>query len=554
MRRRTLGRDDVSTGTDPRERIRTSAESASDGRDLPTRREVLAGVGSASAALVAGCSTTLGTGPDPTLRIGTLRPPVTLDPIEAESIGSEQTVERVFEGLYAYGERTDIVPAIADGEPQYENDRREAVIELDDRARFQNGRDVVAEDVVYSFEAPLEEDAPTAWRVDPIGSVEAVDERTVRLSLSEPYPALEHALTHPIVPKEEREDDRETFATDPVGAGPYEVASFSAEKKATLRRWDDYWGEPVPEIGRVTMAYVEFPMTQLTSLRTNRNDAIEPVSPRIVDDVESVANATVKRREGYTSFYFGFNLNEGPTTDPRVREAISYCIDLEKAVGEFIEPMGERQYGPLPPRVAEEWDMPTGEWAEFANEKNAERAQQLFREADEASGQLRILTTMDPKHKELGEALAGGLRDAGHGALVVSKPESSFLERYVSGSERDYSMFVGEVSGTPDPDSFLYPTFHENAEGTTNGTFYREDAVMERLTNARETRDRERRRRLYEEAIARLLEDRVCLPICSYENSFAVDGNVSNFRVHPISQVNPRLAWENGVVTVGDGS
>ncbi|GAB3670205.1 ABC transporter substrate-binding protein [Halopiger thermotolerans] len=515
---------------------------------------MLAGVGAASAAVLPGCSTTLGTGPDPTLRIGTLRPPVTLDPIEAESIGSEQTIERVFEGLYAYAEGTDVVPAIAAGEPRYENGRREAVIELDDRARFQNGRDVVAEDVVYSFEAPLEEDAPTAWRVSPIDSIEAVDERTVRLSLSEPYPALEHALTHPIVPREEREDDREAFATDPIGAGPYEVASFSAEKKATLRQWDDYWSEPVPEIGRVTMAYVEFPMTQLTSLRTNRNDAIEPVSPQIVDDVESVGGAAVKRREGYTSLYFGFNLNEGPTTDPQVREAISYCIDLEKAVADFIEPMGERQYGPLPPQVAEEWDMPTGEWAELANEKNAERAQQLFREADETSGQLRILTTMDPKHKELGEALAGGLRDAGHGALVISKPETSYLERYVSGSERDYSVFVGEISGTPDPDSFLYPAFHENAEGTTNGTFYREDAVMERLANARETRERERRRRLYEAAIRRLLEDRVCLPISSYENSFAVDGNVSNFRVHPISKVNPRLVWENEVVTVGDGS
>ncbi|MFC6765051.1 ABC transporter substrate-binding protein [Natrinema soli] len=522
--------------------------------DETTRRALLAALGGSGIAATDGCSTMLETSSGPRFRLGTLRPPITLDPITAKSIGSEQVIGRVFDGLYEYDDGTDTVPKIAAGEPQFENDGRAAVVELDDSARFQNDRAVVADDVVYSYSAPLEEDAPTAWRVSPFDSVEAVDERTVRFSLEEPYPALDHALTQPIVPRQEREDDREAFATEPVGAGPFEVASFSAEKTATLRRWDDYWGDPIPGIDRLTVAYVEFPMTQLTSLRTNRNDAIEPVSPMIVDHVSDVANASVKRRHGYTSFYFGFNLNQGPTTDPRVREAISYCLDLEKAVADFVEPMGQRQYSPLPPGVASDWDMPTDEWADLANETNPERARQLFREADEASGQLRILTSTDPKHKEFGEALAGGLRDASHGALVVSKPESTFLERYVSGSERDYSVFVGEISGTPDPDSHLYPTFHENMAGVTNGTFYREDAVMERLTAARETENRERRRRLYEAAITRLLEDRVCLPICSFEHSFAVAADVQNFRVHPIARVNPRLAAGDEVVTVGSES
>ncbi|ELY63371.1 family 5 extracellular solute-binding protein [Natrinema versiforme JCM 10478] len=503
-----------------------------------------------STGVLAGCSTTLGSGSETTFRLGTLRPPITLDPIDAHSIGSEQVIGRIFDALYEYGEASDTIPKIAASEPQFENDSRTAVIELDERAQFQNGRDVVADDVVYSFTAPLEEDAPTAWRLSPIESVDAVDEYTVRFTLEEPYPGLEHAFTHPIVPRQEREDDREAFATAPIGTGPFEVASFSKEKKATLRRWDEYWGESTPAIDRVTVAFVEFPMTQLTSLRTNRNDAIEPVSPMIVDHVDDVSNASVQRRQGYTSFYFGFNLNEGPTTDRRVREAISYCLDLETAVSDFIEPMGQRQYSPLPPQVARDWDMPTDEWADLANERNPERARQLFREADEASGQLRILTTTDPKHKELGEALAGGLRNASHGALVVSKPESTFLETYVSGSERDYSVFVGEITGTPDPDSHLYPTFHENVAGVTNGTFYREDAVMERLMAARETENRERRRQLYEAAITRLLEDQVCLPICSFENSFAVDEGVRNFRVHPIAGVNPRLAAGDDVVTM----
>lgn len=372
----------------------------------------------------------------------------------------------------------------------------------------------------------------------------------MQFNFSEPYPAVEHALTRPIVPRDEREADAEEFATAPIGAGPFEVRTFSEEKKTQLVRWDDYWGEPTPALAALTMVYVESPITQMTSLRTDRSDAIEPVSPRVATDIPDVTNASIERRRGYTSFYLGFNLNQGPTTDPRVREAISYCIDLDKAVEQFIAPMGERQYSPLPRQVAREWDMPIEEWSEIPNETNPERARRLFREADEANGQLKVLTSKDPKHKEIGEALAGGLRDAGKGALVVSKPWTSYLEKHVSGAESDYSVFVGEIAATPDPDTALYPAFHENMAGETNGTFYREDAVMERLTAARATRDRERRRRLYEEAITRLLEDRVCLPICSFENSFAVAPNVENFRIHPIAQVNPRVADGTDVVTL----
>ncbi|WP_254522990.1 ABC transporter substrate-binding protein [Natrinema caseinilyticum] len=532
------------------DRNRTSSET-NERSDEPTRRRLLAIAGATGLGAFAGCSTSVGTGSKSTLRIGTLRPPVTLDPISARALGSEQAIERVFDGLYAYGEGTDVVPKLAAGEPTFEDGERTFVVELDDDARFQNDRPVTAGDVVYSFTAPLEEDAPTAWRVNPFDSVEAVGERTVRFTLAAPFPGLDHALTHSIVPRDVREDDRAAFATEPVGSGPFEVASFSEETKVELRRWSDYWGNPKPAIEALTMAYVEFPMTQLTSLRTDRNDAIEPVSPLTVDHVSEVGNASVRRRRGYTSLYFGFNLNQGPTTDRRIRDAIGYCIDLDEAVADFVEPMGRRQYGPLPPQVARAWNMPVDEWAALAPPKDIDRARRLFDEVGKATGQIRVLTSMDPKHKEFGEALAGGLRDAGRGALVVSKPESVFLEKSVTGSERDYSVFVGEIAGTPDPDSHLYPTFHENMAGVTNGTFYRADAVMERLAAARTTRDREKRRKRYETAITRLLEDRVCLPICSFENSFAVAEDVRNFRVHPIARENPRVAAGEDVVTVG---
>lgn len=517
-----------------------------------TRRELMRILSAVGFTSLSGCATVNGSSPA-NLRIGTLQPPVTLDPIRAKYVGSAQTIGTVFDGLYTYDTGTDIQPRIAAGPPTNEG-RGTILVEIDDAATFHNGDPVTAEDVTYSFEAPMDEDTAAKADVSAIETIETVDEQSVRFRLDHAYPALDRALTRPIVPKSVREADKERFAKDPVGAGPYEVESFSEEKKVELTRWPEYWSSPRAEIAHVTIVYIESPITQMMSLFTDRTDMIQPVSPQLDDRIREVTNASVTARESYRSYYFGFNLNEGPTTDPAVREAISFCIDLDRAVEEFVEPFGRRQYSPLPPAVVENWGFPREEWRGLSDRKDIDRARRLFDRADTSGGQFTILTSRDPTWKEFGERLARGLRDAGRGALVKSVTWKTYLERYVSGSERDYSVFLGEVAGTPDPDSFLYPIFHENMQGLTNGVFYNEEAVMNALIEARRTTDRSRRRERYAFAIRRLLEDRVFLPVCSFDNSFAYDRTVRGFRVHPIAQLNPRIVSPDGAMTIGGRS
>lgn len=496
---------------------------------------------------LAGCSSVTGDSSGSRLRVGTIQPPVTLDPIEAKYVGSAQVIARIFDGLYTYGSGTDIVPQMAAGSPSVEGPRT-VTVELDSDARFQDGRPVTPADVRYSFRAPQREDAPSRWAVSPIESVETVDDRTVRFHLDYPYPDLDHALTRPIIPERAREADRERFAHDPVGSGPYRVRSFSEEKTVELTRWDDYWGEPSPAIETVTFAYVESPITQMTSLVSGQTDAIEPISPRFRRKVRDLTGASVSEREGLRSFYFGFNLNEGPTTDRAVREGVVHCIDLEKAVSEFVEPVGSREYSLLPQSVADEWGFPVEEWKAAVPPKDTDEARRFFERASGSVGRLTILTSKDPVWKELGESLASGLRDAGQSAIVDSVGWKRYLERSLTGAEDDYAIFVGEVAGDGDPDSFLYPVFHENAQGATNGIFYNEEDVMNQLLAARQTTDRARRASLYESAVTRLIEERTHLPICSFRNSFAHDSSIRGFRVHPIAALNPRMTRPNGVV------
>ena len=118
---------------------------------------------------------------------------------------------------------------------------------------------------------------------------------------------------------------------------------------------------------------------------------------------------------------------------------------------------------------------------------------------------------------------------------------SEFRETVTSGNESEYSMCVGSWAGFPDPDTFLYPLFHQRMEGLTNGVYYRSSDVMGAITRARRTRERTERRSLYQTAITTLLEDRVHLPAFTLYTTFGVKARVEGFRPHPLAQMNPQL-------------
>jgi peptide/nickel transport system substrate-binding protein len=531
--------------------MKTEASPATNGEHGPSRRQLLAGLGTAGATALAGCSANPTTPADGDLRIGTLHPPLTLDPIVVHDVGSSQMAEKIFDGLYTYDERTGLVPQIATAEPRIEDEGRRYTIEVREDATFQNGQSVLAEDVKYSFEAPVEEETPTAWRFDMIESIETPEDRTVRIRLEYPYPAFEHSLTHEIVPKSVREAGKEEFATKPVGAGPFQVRSFSEEKKAKVVRWKDYWGDPKPAVAKVTTIHQESPITRMMSLVSGRNRIIEPVSPRIQDLLTERSGTNVGLRKGFDTYHVGFNLNEGPTTDPEVRKAIDYCLDMDEAVADFLAPIGEREYSPLPGEVAKRWGMPLEEWRELPVDRDTSKAQQLFSEAG-MSTEIEILVPKDPKRKEIGRRLATGIREAGRRAAVSPVSWTAFLEKHVSGAPSDYMIYIDGTHGGTDPDSFVYRILHRDQEGKTQGIFYDNEEVMEEIEQARKTTDREQRRTLYESIITKTLQDRAILPAYSYKNSFGYKNTVRNFRVHPNAQLNPRLVSPDGVVSVDD--
>ena len=541
-----------------------------------TRRKILAATGAALPVGLAGCSNenpedstdssgdssggeratdTPGSSSSGTrLNVGQALEPTRFDPILQFSNPDALVGNRVFSKLYTYTEGTDTTTDVAASEPEISRDNTRYVIPLREDVTFHNGDPLTAEDVTYSFTAPIEEETPLAGIFSVIDSATAVDEYTVQFDLNNPFAMFGDLLTHQIVPKSVREEDPEAFNTEqPIGSGPFRFVDWEQNSYVNLERWDDYWGEQQPNVSEVRFVPITESTTRVTELNTGNQDLIETIPPRLWTTVEEMQDASIESVESIGYFYVAFNLNEGPTTDIKVREAIDYSFSMDEAVERFIEPSGLRQYSPMPGPINEDWGFPVEQWQDIPNDKDIQQAQQLFSEADVPDDwNCKIIVPPDDNRENIGVSIANGIQEAGYDANVQRLDWGTMLSQAYTGNADDYNIYVLGWVRYPDPDDFMFNLFHMDAAGSNQGVYYENEEVMEQISQARSSIDREERKELYTSAITTILEDKVHLPAFNYKNAYGARSRVQDFNVHPVSPINPRISGPSGNISLQD--
>jgi peptide/nickel transport system substrate-binding protein len=357
------------------------------------------------------------------------------------------------------------------------------------------------------------------------------------------------------VPKSVREEDKQAFNTaSPVGSGPFQFEDWQEGDFVELSRYEDYWGEPKPDVDRLRFTPITEPTTRVTTLRNGENHIIQTVPPKLYSTVEGIQSAGIQEQPGLGYYYLAFNCNEGPTTSKKVREAIDYAVSMDDAVSNFVEPAGRRMTAPVPQSLIDSWGFPGEEWQEVPHDVDRDKAQSLMEEAGVPQDYpFKIIVPPDDKREQIGITVSNALQEMGYTNASVTRLDwGAFLDNYSTGNEDDYNMYTLGWVDEVDPDGYLYYMFHESTEGETNGCYYENPEVMDKLTQARESPDRETRKQLYTEVISTILEDRPHLPAYNLKNSFGVREEVSNFRPHTIAGINPRMAGPLGTVSLDD--
>ncbi|MEZ5472886.1 MAG: ABC transporter substrate-binding protein [Marinicella sp.] len=204
--------------------------------------------------------------------------PNSLDPIKASTVYSNLLVVNIFDTLYAYKylERPyALKPNLAVDMPSISENGLVYTIKIKPEVRFTDhlaftngqGREVKAQDFVYSIMRSFDPNngGTGAWLwqgkivgIDdwreagadydaPIPGLLALDDYTIQIKLTEPYPQLTYTLAmgfSAITPREVVEHLGQEFGSKPVGSGPFKLTSFNSDT-AYLAKNPNFRAEPL---------------------------------------------------------------------------------------------------------------------------------------------------------------------------------------------------------------------------------------------------------------------------------------------------------------------
>ena len=366
-----------------------------------------------------------------------------------------------------------------------------------------------------------------------VSGFEAVDERTVRITIDSPKEYFLAKLSYPsgsVVDRHTVEQlGPDGWMGDEInGSGPYKLLRWDNGEVIILQRFDDYHS-PV-SLEHLISPNVALPGANgLDMYLTDAWDALfVGIGSLNMLREDAVLSEQLREYDQLTSYFVVMDGTRPPFDDTKVRRAFAMALDRERFIDEIYEGNLELAVGLLPPGIPGYSDQLEGipfdpEMARqlLAESRYAGNLPEIIFSAVDSGGQpsVSVQFMLDAWQEELGIEVRADL----------VAPEVYYYE-LESVSEHLYTY--GWVADYPDPENFLDLLLHSEAHDSryVNALY---DNLLER---ARAVPDRESRLNLYREAEQLLMDDAGIIPLFHVKDYVMVRPHARGFRISPFGQ------------------
>ena len=464
----------------------------------------------------------------------------TMDPHFANISSNADVHAHVFEKLMSFNGKNVLEPKLAESWTTVDPLTWE--FKLRRSAKFHDGSDVTAEDVIYSLDRPATlTNSPSPFTLYTKFIVEkvAVDRYTVRLKTATPHALMLEDLTNLFIVSKKAMTGLSTEDMNAgrgmLGTGAYRFVSFRRGDRIEFTRNDQYWGAR-PQFEKVTQRIVVVPATRVAALLAGDVQVIDRVPPADLATLKTNPNlsvfTTLSSRVIYLSLDVsrdvtpfatdkaGVPLPKNPLKDARVRAAISKAINRAAIVDKVMEgnavaaaqmiPLG--WYGAAPALKPEAADL--------------DGARKLLAQAGYPDGfQLTIHGTNDRyvNDAKILQTIAQMLTRVGIVTKVDSMPVATFFGR---ASKNEFSVLMaGWGGGRGHPDSYmkaLSATYDaKTGFGSSNYGRYSNPRFDALVVEAEATIDPAQQEKLWQQAATIAMGDQAILPLHNQVNLWA---------------------------------
>lgn len=398
----------------------------------------------------------------------------TLDPAIGYDWQNWSMIKSLFDGLMDYEPgTTNLVKDLAE-DYTISEDGLTYTFKLRKGVTFHNGREMTADDVVYSLNR-VTNPATQSPGAGFFGSIKGFDEMssgatslsgvtapdtyTVQIELSRPDATFLHVMAinfSSVVPKEVVEEFGEDFGKHPVGTGAFKLEDWTLGQHLIFARNTSYWHQGLPKLDKITFEVGQEPVVALLRLQRGEidipGDGIPPANFLEVKNDPANEGLIIEGGQLHTG-YITMNVLMKPFDNVNVRKAVNMAINKDRIV-RIINGRAVPANQPLPP------SMPgyAPDYKGYAFDVDAAKA--LLAEAGFPDGfetELYVYNT-DPQPR-IAQAIQQDLAAIGIKAEIKSLAQANVI---AAGGEADQAPMIWSggmawIADFPDPSNFYGP-------------------------------------------------------------------------------------------------
>jgi len=466
----------------------------------------------------------------------------------------------MFSGLTRLNERGEVEADLARGW-EVTLDGLTYTFHLRSNAYWHDGTPVTSDDVVFTMGLLQDPDFPgppdlgsQIWQTV---TVEQVDRRTVRFTLSSPYALFLDYTTVGILPAhllrgvQAADLPAVQFNLNPVGSGPFQLEEIEVEGEIVtamvLKQFPRYYSTR-PYLDRIQFRFYSSYQQVLNAYEAGEVRGIARIT--IPDLPRARAFPSLNIFSAQIAEYGLVFLNLGRSDLPffqeqEVRQALLYALDRQKIIDDVLEGQALVAHSPLIP----------GTWA-YKNdvpryEQNLDAANELLNQAGwfrpvlerdvrRKSGQrlaFTLLTSSEPERMGVAQMLVEQWSAIG---VTVTVETASPLEVREALEKRDFEAVLVHLALPGDPDP--YPFWHEmQIENGQNYAGFTHRRISEVIEQARVIVNRERRQDLYDEFQELYAQEVPALLLYVPVYSYGIDERIHDPQIGPLMTPSDRF-------------
>ncbi len=216
-----------------------------------------------------------------------------------------------------------------------------------DKPGVMKSRELVADDVVYSFQRLDKSPKKIPTYYDHVDKVEAVDKHTVLFTFKNYNAEWDYRFGwgyySGIVPKEVSDAGAKDWK-NANGTGPFQLTDYVQGNAATFSKNALYWDKEtvagqsykLPFVDKIVYRTIKDEATMQTALRTGKVDVLESIRWSAVDELKKSAPALKWKRWVNTGGVFvAMRVDTKPFDDIRVRRALNMAVNKAEIVKSY---------------------------------------------------------------------------------------------------------------------------------------------------------------------------------------------------------------------------